>query len=354
MTARLLMRPEEITADRGRWLSLRETGVTASEVAAILGLAPASYKTSSPFALYVAKVTGTEPVGDSDEMARGRHLEPYVAELFEGTHPDLAVYPGGLYCNEARPWQMATFDRLSADGAGHLALGSLLDAVLLPDRAVMPVQIKTAATPRNHPEDGQHWGEPGSADIPVHIRCQALWEMDVAGAASALVPCLFMAEWKVHTYVIDRTDAVEHDLDIMRAEALDFLDRIDHREPPPVDWKPATTAALKTLFPMVDGTEAVVRKRTADRYRAALRASKRAERMMGEAVNQLRAESGGARFIFTRDRGQVVKVASRAVYPQEYNDAKLLKARHPRAFKMTRRSTPVDKLSPGTWAKAEL
>jgi hypothetical protein len=300
----------------------------------------------------VAKVTGQEPVGDSDEMARGRHLEPYVAEKFAGTHPDLTVYPGGLWCSAERPWQMATFDRLSADAAGHLAMGRMLSSDQLPDRAVMPVQIKTWAVPRNSPEPELHWGEPGSDDIPVHIRCQAIWEMDILGAEAVLVPCLFMGEWKVHTYVIGRTPAVEHDLGIMRAEALDFLDRIDRKEPPAIDWAPSTTAALKTLYPLQDGLSVTVSRRVADKYRAAQRAKRKADRMMGAAVNELRAAAPGARFIMTRDHGKPVKVASRAVYDQEYNDAEILRAKHKRAYKASRRSSPVDKLIPGTWAKS--
>ena len=354
MSALLLMSQVDVAKDPDRWLRARRGGVTASEIAAVLGIAPNSHNCASPFALYVAKTTGKEPHFETDETKRGKHLEPYVADVFAGLRPELDVCDGGLYCREERPWQMATFDRIAVDrsGPGWLAIGNMMDARRLPDQAVMPVQIKTSATTRNHPDPELHWGEPGTSDIPAHYRAQALYEMDILGAEAVLVPCLFVAEWQVHTYVIDRDADSEADMTLMRAEAESFMTRIAEDDPPPIDWTPSTTKALRTIHPMQPGVEGFITRRLADRYAAAQRLNRKAEKTMGQVTNDILAATSGARFIMTRVGGVPVKVASRAVYEQESTDVDKLRTRHKRAFKASRRKTPVDKLIPGTWARA--
>jgi predicted phage-related endonuclease len=85
------MHQEQIDADRPKWLEIRRQGITASEIAAVMGIAPSSHKVASPFALYVAKVTGVEPVGDATEMLMGHHLEPVAADLLARARPELNV-----------------------------------------------------------------------------------------------------------------------------------------------------------------------------------------------------------------------------------------------------------------------
>lgn len=346
MVARLLMHQDDIDKDRPGWLRARQTGITASEISAVVGLAPKSYNASSPFALYVAKVNGgRESTGDTDETLRGTHLEPYVADVFAALHPDLEVYPGGLYCSRERPWQMATFDRLAVDEAGLLTIGGLMSPDLLPGAAVMPVQIKTSATKEGY-------GEPGTASIPVHYRAQALWELDIADARTVLVPVLFMQEWQVKTYIIDRDDDVEADLKFMRAEAEMFLDRVVNREPPPIDWMPATTAALKTLHSPVEEVTVVLDRELADRYREARRATKAAEIQMGLATNLVMAAMGKAKYgVTVDDNGREAKVATRAQFPRTDLDQKGLRAQRPDVAKEFERTRPQDSLFPGTWSK---
>ena len=97
------------------------------------------------------------------------------------------------------------------------------------------------------------WGEDGTDEIPVHYRCQVLWQMDVMGVDTAFVACLFIQPWKTRVYELTMDDAATADLKLMREEARDFLDRIDLRDPPDVDWRPATASALKTPPPVRRG-----------------------------------------------------------------------------------------------------
>ena len=62
------------------WLEARRQGITASEIAAVMGLSPASQ--DGPYALYHRKTGTLPPIEDNDAMERGRVLEPYIAEKF--------------------------------------------------------------------------------------------------------------------------------------------------------------------------------------------------------------------------------------------------------------------------------
>jgi predicted phage-related endonuclease len=75
------------TASEAEWLEARRKGVTASEIAVVLGLSPYG----SPFELYHRK-TGTLPEQpQSDDMALGVYMEQFVAGRF-GNRYLLAVH----------------------------------------------------------------------------------------------------------------------------------------------------------------------------------------------------------------------------------------------------------------------
>lgn len=346
MGARLLLAQDDIDRNRDRWKQLRRKGVTASEIAVILGIAPKTH--GSAFSLFTEKQSGEDRIVDNEQVRRGNLLEPYVSSVFEEEHPYLVLYDGGLYCSSERPWQMATFDRLAVDAPKlGLSVAEVQEYPFATDYG-MPVQIKTWAT-----RDG--WGEERTADIPVHIRAQCLYEMDVRGADTVWVPVLFMQDWVVATYIIERTDAVNEDIAIMRHEAAAFLDRLDRDDPPPVDWLPATTDALKTLHPvLITGPPAVPNKKLANRYKAALRAKERATQRLELAKNEMRASMGAAAYAALIDKdGKEHKVCGRSQYEMETIDSKLLRKRYPAIAKEVTRKTPIDKLVAGGWTKED-
>lgn len=337
MSAVLLMTQDQVAADRERWLAVRGMGVTASEVAAIAGLAPDSH--DSAYAVYTAKVTGEEPDLDSAVMKRGRHLEPVVADMYADAYPRHRVVNGGLYHAEGRPWQMATFDRLVAE-AGDWC----------------PMQIKTANS--HYDNEGKLiWGEPGSDHIPVWYRAQVLYEMDVWGAGRAYVPCLFMNEWQMAVYRIERDNQAERDIKLLREAAEGFLQRIAEGNPPPIDWTASTTRAIRSRHKAEPAGVHVISPALGRRYRAARRAMAKASQALGQATNEILAEAGDAKYIelpgservSPEDRG--VKVATRVRYKRHSTDLKALAERYPRIAKRLERETDVETLYPGTWAK---
>ena len=292
------------TAGEAEWLEARRQGVTASEIAVIMGLSPYS----SPYALFHQKLGILPPDDDKAVYERGRVLEPYIAEKFAAAHPEFIPFGTGreLYFHDDRPWQMATPDRL-------LLTGELVPVSLL--------ETKTDA--------GDEWGDEGTDDIPVHYRCQVLWQMDVMGVSRAYVACLRMRQWDIREYVIEHhpshvdrlavaTPDYEHDCDIckdillMRTAARDFLDRIDLKEAPDVDWRPATAYALKQLHPSVEDTDAMVSDQLARWYWAACRNAKHWDQRKKLYEARLREQMGSSRRAWTAIGSE--QVARRDVY----------------------------------------
>src|SRR5260221_100837 len=98
-------------ADRDEWLAARRLGVTASEIAVILGISPFD----SPFNLYYKKTGQISEDFDNNAMSLGRHLEPWIADRWADEHPDWHIEMAGLFASVDRPWQLATPDRLLFD-----------------------------------------------------------------------------------------------------------------------------------------------------------------------------------------------------------------------------------------------
>jgi putative phage-type endonuclease len=313
------------TGTEAGWLAARRKGVTASEIAVVMGLSPYD----SPFALYHRKRGDLPEVEDSDAMERGRILEPYIAGKFTQRRPEFGVSGDGreLYARPDRPWQMATPDRILWEGGDQGTYTNYRGETMPWQEADGQSPVAVLETKTDAGGDDQ-WGDDGSDQIPVHYRCQVLWQMDVMGVTAAYVACLAMRSWKLRVYELTMDGDAEADLKIMRDTAECFLDDIRDGRAPDVDWRPQTAAALKHLHPKVEDREAVVGVRTAISYRAACRRYKEAERRKNEMTNRLRAEMGSALRAVTW-RG--AEVAARQVYEVKEH---------------TRKASTTDKLVP--------
>lgn len=307
-------------ADREEWLAARRKGVTASEIAAILGLSP----WESTFGLYWKKLGVLSEDYDDDVLSLGRHLEPWIADRWAEDHPEFVVRPSGLYANRERSWQLCTPDR---------------DLYYEQSETVQHVlEIKSSGS-----YDG--WGEDGTDEIPVYYRAQVLWQLDTLGLTEAHVTCFFLSSRSRRDYVV-RYDTA--DVELMRKAALEFLDRLKNENPPPVDDHTATADALKALYPLdEDAPEAEIPAALADEYERARAAYTLAESRKSEAEARLRAAMGTAKRAVSG--GQ--KVASRSVYERAGVDAKRLRAEHPAAYAACRTTSVVDRLNPTTKKK---
>jgi putative phage-type endonuclease len=286
VTAELVLPPD---MDRTpEWHEKRRAGITASEIAVILGLSPFE----SEFSLFWRKLGELPPIEDNDSMSLGRHLEPWVADKFaEDYRDDFYVLSGGLYANKRRPWQMATPDRL---------LYSTYFGV-----SEEPVAVWEGKTTSQ--SDG--WGLSGTDEVPVYYRAQALWQADTIEVPRTYLSCLFLQSKQTRHYVIEYNAA---DVEVMRLAALDFIDRLNKGVPPPADGSEAAREALKQLYTSVDETaKVVIPQDLADEYRAASAEFSTARKRKDAAENLVRQHAGNAQIVLDEDGN---RVCTRSVY----------------------------------------
>lgn len=206
--------------------------VTATEIAAILGLSP----WMSRFSLWHKKSgLPTGPFEMSPAIEWGNRLEDAVALKWEEEHPGMLAAPAGTWRNTEREWQRATPDRLVYEAP--------VDPFRIPDKAVGLLEVKTSPF-------GDGWGPSGSDEFPVHYRCQIQWQLDTLGLKFCHLAVL-IGGWDYREYLVgyDETDAK-----VMRDAAERFLDDVRSEKRPPIDGADAT---YQTIRVQPDGLEDV-------------------------------------------------------------------------------------------------
>ena len=277
------------------WHAERRRGITASEIPIILGIAP----WGSPFNLYWAKRGLDVDEPDNDAMEWGHELEDVILRRFARKHPEFHVTPGGLYRHGGNPRWMATPDGIAYDTENVVTMNDGVTRRAPSHVPVAVVQVKTAGS-------REEWGEEGTDQIPPYYLAQVRWEMHVMGVDTAFVPVLFNGR-TYREYIVKQDDV---DVALMVREAEAFWQRIQDGNPPDVDWRPATTLALKKLHPDVEDTEVELPADLIRQWQAADEQIREAKRAKDEAENRIRDLLGKAA------RGTVNgrKVATRSVY----------------------------------------
>lgn len=304
-----------------RWHGLRRQGVTASEIAAVMGISP----WDSPFSLYWRKVNDWRWDGN-EYTSVGSHLEDAIADWWMAEHDpleNLVAASAGLYAHPERPWQLATPDRLlhtacpTCDGTGR---GSWSMPYGCEDCQGSGCGGPTCALLEckwvAHSWDG--WGEPGSDEVPVYYRAQALWQLDVMGVDEVHVAALGPGGFR--TYVVRRDDLAEADLEVMRAAGRDFVVDLQEGNPPDLDSHTATLGALQQLHPNLGAGDVQVPVDLAERYRIARADRKDAEGRVDRCEAEIRAALGSD---FNRAMCGKKLVASRSIYRQSGDSAEL-------------------------------
>jgi putative phage-type endonuclease len=268
--------------------------VTASEIAAILGISP----WHSPFSLYWAKRMGWR-TDDNPYMKWGRLFEGIIGEEFIDAYPDLDVRPIGLVANRERPWQLATPDLLAYNitGESFTIGGESMRRV-----AIFPVQIKTERT-----LEPTEWGPEGSDLIPVHYRAQVLWEIDVLGVDIGVLYVLPLDTREPRAYIVNRD---ERDLRLMRTRAERFRVLLDGDVPPPLDAHKVTLTTVKRLHPALGDYPVEIPESLADGYRRANALARRAQKLCDLYEARVREAMGDGRFATRNGK----RIASRSMY----------------------------------------
>jgi putative phage-type endonuclease len=333
MTAVELLPPGEAVHGNDRWYELRRQGITASEIAVVLGISP--YE--SPFSLYWSKVNGWR--WDGNVYAdTGRHLEAAIADWWTTQNgPYLIVHEAGLYAHSDRPWQLATPDRLICDPQMHdnpFPDDPSYEHRHADEDVIALLECKWIA----YSWDG--WGEPGSDDIPPHYRAQALWQLDVLGVDEVHIAALGPGGFRAYGPIVRDED----DLAVMRKAGEEFARRLAEQDPPPLDSHTATLTTLKRLHPSVGEGEVDVGPTVAIGYQQARTDRKNAEEHIALCEAAIRDALGStyARAVYD---GKLV--ASRSVYEQGRIDVARLRAELPEIAAVYTTKTTVDRLNPG-------
>ena len=231
--------------------------ITATEIAAVVGLSP----WMSRFTLWHKKAgLPTAPFEANPAMRWGSRFEDDVEEEFAEQHPEFVSVDAGTWRHRERPWQRATPDRLlyrlepDADRVGAVAFAAGPDELL---------EIKTSPF-------GDDWAD----GLPVHYRCQVLWQLDVLGLARARVALLVLSGLEYREFVVDYDP---DEAEFLRTEARLFLDSVAAGQRPPIDSATDTYQTVRAQHEGRDDIEVQIPGDLADRYEAAGAAQKAAD-----------------------------------------------------------------------------
>lgn len=192
------------------WLAARNDGISASDVAAVLGFS----EYSTPWEVWAEKV-GLHPrdAVDNEAIRLGIELEPWLLDR-AGRMLGIPVgrTPARLYAHPSDPWQLA-----SPDGEAHPANASPFG-----------IEAKTAGLASGYGiPDG--WSE---ARVPLGYEFQARWQMRIMGWDRVDIVGL-VAGVGVRLWPIERDDAVETDM-VMQVTEWRQTHIIQRVEPPVV------------------------------------------------------------------------------------------------------------------------
>lgn len=294
-----------VRAGSKRWHALRNAGIGASEIAAVIGVSPYLSATT----LYYRKRGDLPEQGDNARMEWGRRLERTILGRFRESHPELThALTGRLYRSDRLTWQLATPDCVTWLGSGPVV-----------------VEIKTGASKDD-------WGENGSDDIPVHYRCQVLQAMDVTGARVAYLPVLFNGR----EYREYRVEWDEDDARILRAKGSEFWRRVEQGDPPPPDAHKSTGMTLRGLWDVEPSKEILIPLDLAQKYCRALAVQDRIDAVVDRYDNEIRSLMGDARKAWSN--GQVV--ATRSAWEQNAFDSARFREDHPDLWATYQQKSP--------------
>lgn len=168
----------------------RHLYIGASEVSAILGIAPASWN-ATPLSVWRSKVMpDDEPPRENQAMSAGNRLEPVILDWYADET--------GL---EVRPGERWTGERIRAP-----MLRAHTDAVAWPgdeirtDKNARNVEVKNVAASK-----AGEWGSPGTDQVPPYYRCQVAFQMALANLPVTDLPVLIGGnEFRIYTVERDR------------------------------------------------------------------------------------------------------------------------------------------------------
>jgi putative phage-type endonuclease len=206
--------------DRATWLAMRAQDITASDIAAAVGLDP--HKTA--LKLYGEKTGLLLPDGDNAMMRRGRWLESAVLAALQEQHPDWAIRQPKVYIRDT-----------------DLRLGATPDAIAQVEvnGGIVNVQCKVVSRPVYE----RDWAD----GVPMHYQLQTLTEGMLLDVERSMVAALVIDTYSAELYLHDvpRHAAAE---DRIRQIATEFWANVAAGKAPAPDYK-RDAETIAALYP---------------------------------------------------------------------------------------------------------
>ncbi|MCX5529008.1 YqaJ viral recombinase family protein [Streptomyces sp. NBC_00006] len=295
-----------LTPGTAAWEEAR-TGltVTATEIAAVVGLSP----WMSRFTLWHKKAgLQTPPFEMTPAIEWGSRLEDAVALKWEEEHPGKLAAPAGTWQHRDREWQRATPDRLIYPQPAV--------EFEIPDSAEELLEVKTSPF-------GDEWGPDGDPDgVPIHYRCQVMWQMDTLGLKRTRFAVL-IGGWDYREYTVDYDEA---EAKILRDAAETFLNDVRDGNRPPIDGADDTYKTIRVQPDHFDDIDVEIPAEDADRYHAAQAAAKAATAELTAAKGLVLDHIGPGRRAVVGERRIAYRIAkpdgtTKSLTPYKQKDA---------------------------------
>lgn len=211
--------PKLLIDDRQAWLEARRSGISATDIAGILGIHPYS----SPRKVYLDKLGMSPEVEENDAMRFGTMMEPLIAAEFtrqtgkEATKADFTRHAEFDHCICTPDYLIGEDELLECKYAG----------------------INTA----------KQFGIVGTDEVPDQYLCQVQWQLFVTGRKVGYLMVCTPPNFTLYT--IPRDDEF---IRRMLFQANKFWKEYVLREvPPPVTGSDADTKAIDTQYPESNG-----------------------------------------------------------------------------------------------------
>jgi putative phage-type endonuclease len=303
-----------VVTDRAAWLAERQTGIGASDAAAILGVSP----WKGALQLFYEK-KGQEPPPQSESLARelGLLLEDPIATLYRKrtgrtvTRPQ----PGEFWLRRhpKKAYMLATLDGLQVyNGAQDF----------MPQQNVAGVlEIKTASFSKS-----AQWKQEAPVEYQIQVQHQlACSEMEFGSVAALVGGTSFI-------YTDLKRDP--EFITLLEAAIDEFWQRLQLNDPPPADGTEATKDFLKRLYPNTNPTSVSLPAEAIEWDVTRLSSDaeiKRHERLKTEAENMLRNAIGeNAQGVMPNGVVYTLKTQSRAEYVAKASTFRVLRRAGPK------------------------
>ncbi|OQB36001.1 MAG: YqaJ-like viral recombinase domain protein [Candidatus Latescibacteria bacterium ADurb.Bin168] len=203
---------------RDLWLAERRKHITATDVAAILGVSP--WRTQMQVWLDKKGLVEEE---DSERMRWGRKLERLILEGY----------------SEAVGQELRLFEYVFTSSTVQPLLGASLDAQW-ESGDHRPVDAKNIQR-----KDSDEWGDPESGDVPKHYAAQLAVQMHVTDAPAADLAVLFGGN-RLERFTVERDREIE---EIILEQVGEWWERHIVKDiPPPMDGSERTSKWLTSKW----------------------------------------------------------------------------------------------------------